>query len=49
MIGIGVGILFGQTRFAVVVFEAGDALLLEDGASFFLLEDGTSKLLLEPT
>lgn len=25
----------------------GDALLLEDGASFILLEDGASKLLLE--
>ena len=28
-------------------FEAGDALLLEDGSSYLLLEDGTSKLLLE--
>lgn len=25
----------------------GDALLLEDGASFILLEDGASKLLME--
>jgi hypothetical protein len=25
----------------------GDALIMEDGASYFLLEDGTSRILLE--
>ena len=32
---------------AVQSFDAGDALLLTDGSSFFLLRDGSSKLIFE--